>query len=152
MAIKRYKRTPTITAGAYSANDVIGGRLEFRGVRAATLQSITITDNAAQSVDYFIVFFESAPTNITDNATFDIADADLDKIIYEDTLTAANTRRAFTDNSYHFLYNLDVPIWTTDGSLWAFLITTGTPTYAATTDVTVTIQVEDTRLRVGLST
>ena len=150
MAVERFKITPVVTAGAYAANDVVGGRLQFSGFRLGTLQSITICDNAAQAVDYFIVFFESQPTDITDNATFDIADADLDKIIYEEILTSASTRRAFTDNSYHFLYNLDVPLKGAGSDIYAFLITPDTPTYVAITDITVTLQVETTGKRAGI--
>ena len=151
MPIVRFKPTPPVTAGAYSANDVVGGRLQFIGWRHGTLQSVTITDAAAQAVDYVLVFFESQPTDITDNATFDIADADLGKIIYQDGLTSSANRQAFTDNSYHSIYNLDVPMWGTGSDIWAFLITTGTPTYAATSDITVTVQVETGGNRVGLS-
>jgi|TARA_Y100000310_G_C20681279_1_gene816103 hypothetical protein len=143
MATRRYKVTPTVTAGAYSANDVVGALLTFGGLRNGVLQSITICDNAAQAVDYVLVLFESSPTNIADNATFDIADADLDKIIYQDTLTSADTRQAFTDNSYHFLYGLTAELWSAGGTVYGFLVTTGTPTYAATTDITVTLQVRD---------
>ena len=50
MPIVRYKVTPVVTAGAYSANDVVGARLTFAGLRGGTLQSIIITDDAAQSV------------------------------------------------------------------------------------------------------
>ena len=151
MPIVRFKVTPTVTAGAYSANDVVGGRLKFSGLRVGTLQSITICDNAAQAVDYILVLFESQPTNITDNDTFDITDADLDKIIYQDSLTSASNRQAFTDNSYHFLYNLDVPLRSAGGTVYGFLITPGTPTYAGTGDITVTLQVETEGERAGLS-
>jgi hypothetical protein len=149
--VERFKVTPTVTAGAYSANDVVGGRLRFAGLHSGTLHSITICDNAAQSVDYVVVLFESQPTDIADNATFDIADADLAKIIYQDTLAASSTRQAFTDNSYSFLYSLDVPLISIDDDVWGFLITAGTPTYAATSDVTITLQVEIQGLRAGIS-
>ena len=143
MVIRRYKVTPTVTAGAYGANDVVGSLLTFSGLRNGTLQAITICDNAAQAVDYLLVLFESAPTTIADNATFDIADADLDKIIYQDSLTSSSNRQAFTDNYYHYLYGLSVPIWSAGGTVYGFLITTSTPTYAATSDITVTLQVKD---------
>ena len=143
MVIRRYKVTPTVTAGAYTANDVVGGLLTFGGLRNGTLQAITICDNATQAVNYLLVLFESAPTTIADNATFDIVDADLDKIIYQDSLTSASERQAFTDNSYHYLYGLSVPIWSAGGTVYGFLITTSTPTYAATSDITVTLQVKD---------
>ena len=143
MVIRRYKVTPTVTAGAYGANDVVGSLLTFSGLRNGTLQAITICDNAAQAVDYLFVLFESTPTTIADNATFDIADADLSKIIYQDSLTSASERQAFTDNSYHYLYGLSVPLWSAGGTVYGFLITTSTPTYAATSDITVTLQVKD---------
>lgn len=148
--VRRFKVTPTVTAGAYSANDVVGGRLQFAGLDGGTLQSITICDYATQAVDYLLVLFESQPTDITDNATFDIADADLAKIIYQTALTSASNRQAFTDNSYSFLYSLDVPLQAVGDTVWGFLITTGTPTYAATTDITVTLQVEIKGLRAGI--
>ncbi len=151
MPIQRFKVTPTVTAGAYSANDVVGGLLTFTGLRVGTLQAISICDNAAQDVDYLLVFFESAPTDITDNATFDIADADLAKIIYRKALTSGTHRQAYTDNSEHSLYGLDVPLIAAGVSISAFLITPGTPTYAATGDITVTLQVETDGKRSGVS-
>jgi len=149
-SIKRFKITPTVTAGAYSANDVVGGTLEFIGFQKGTLQSITICDNANQSVDYILVFFESQPTDIADNAAGDVADADLDKIIYNDSLLDASDKKAFVDNSFVFLYNLDIPMQGDGGNIWAFLITTGTPTYAAVDDITITLQVETTGKRAGI--
>ena len=144
MVIRRYKVTPTVTASsAYSANDVVGGLLTFGGLRNGTLQAITICDNAAQAVDYLLVLFESQPSVIDDADTFDIQDADLHKIIYQDSLTSSSNRQAFTDNSYHYLYGLSVPIWSAGGTVFGFLITPGTPTYAATSDITVTLQVKD---------
>ena len=143
MVIRRYKVTPTVTAGAYTANDVVGGLLTFSGLRNGTLQAITICDNATQAVNYLLVLFESAPTSIDDHATFDIADADLAKIIYQDSLTSSSNRQAFADNSYHYLYGLSVPLWSAGGTVYGFLITPDTPAYATTSDITVTLQVKD---------
>jgi len=142
MPIVRFPVTPSVTAGSYSANDVVGGRLTFVGFRGGSIQSITIVDNSAQSVDYLLVLFESSPTDITDNNTYAIADADLPKIIKQLTLTAASHRQAFDNNAIYTLENLDVPLGVVGRAIFAFLITTGTPTYAATTDITVTIQVD----------
>ena len=143
MVVRRYKVTPTVTAGAYGANDVVGSLLTFSGLRNGTLQAITICDNAAQAVDYLLVLFESQPNVIDDADTFDIQDADLHKIIYQDSLTSSSNRQAFTDNSYNYLYGLSVPIWSEGGTVFGFLITPGTPTYAGTSDITVTLQVKD---------
>jgi len=88
-------------------------------------------------VDYKLTIFDAVPTDITDNAAFDPADADLPKVIWEKTIDAATYRLAYTDNSVHLVDGLDVPLLSneTDGDLWAFLWTTGTPTYASTGDV-----------------
>jgi len=144
VAITRYKVTPTVTAGDYGANDVVGGLLTFSGLRNGTLQSITICDNASQAVDYLMVLFESAPTNIADNDPFTIANADLDKIIYQDSLVYSSSRQGFTDNSYHYLYGLSVPLWSAGGTVYGFLITSSSNlSYATTSDITVTLQVQD---------
>lgn len=140
MSVLTYKVTPTITAGAYSANDVIGGRLRFQGMRKGTIDSISVWDNAAQSVNYELVLFESIPTNITDNATFDIADADGPKIFYQQALPTTE-RQAYTDNCRTTVFGIDQDIVTVNDDVWGFLYTTGTPTYAATSDITVVIRV-----------
>lgn len=139
-----FRVTPTVTAGAYSISDVIGGRLQFSGVRSGSLQTISIADNAAQNVDYRLVLFSSVPTDITDNATFDVADADLKNIMFDRTYTAATYRKAFTDNSHHLIEDLDVELRSeeSDGDWWGFLIAVTAPTYAATSDVTVTLWVD----------
>ena len=131
-----------MTAGAYAANDVIGARLQFVGVGEGVLEAVTVADNAAQNVSYVLVIFKSVPTDITDNNPFDIADADVRNIIYVADLPTT-TRRAFTDNSISLVQEMAVPVASneSDGDLWAFLYTTGTPTYAATSDITVTLQV-----------
>ena len=143
MVIRRYKVTPAVIVQTYTANDVVGGLLTFSGLRNGTLQSITVCDNAAQAVDYLLVLFESAPTVIDDGDEWDLTDADLPKIIYQDSLTSASNRQAFAANSYNYLYGLSVPIWSAGGTVFGFLITPGTPTYAATSDITVTLQVKD---------
>jgi len=148
MAIKIHKLELAVTAGAYSANDVVGGRIEFKGFVNGTLQSITITDASAQNVNYLMVFFESGPTDITDNNTFTIADADLPKIIYHDSIKTGN-RVAFTNNSFQALRGLDEPMHGAGSNIFAFLITLDTPTYTATTDINVILQVEDTNKRRG---
>lgn len=134
--------TPTVTVGAYSANDVIGGRLQFANMGECQLESVMVSDLNAQNVAYVLVLFKSVPTNIVDNATFDIIDADLSNIIALISLPTAN-RTAFTDNSVTLVDQLDLPLASNESDLdiWGFLYTTGTPTYAATSDITVVLQV-----------
>lgn len=143
----RYQVTPTVTAGAYAANDIVGGRLQFRGVGSGRLLAAMVTDAAAQNVNYFLILLASVPTDIADNATFDIADADLKNIL---TILSMPTtdRTAFASNSVTLTSALTagnggkgIPLVSEegDGDIWGFLYTTGTPTYAATSDVTVVL-------------
>ncbi len=154
----RFQVAPTVTAGGYSQFDVVGGLLTFTGLRGGILRAITVTDKAAQStVEYLLVLFDSAPTSIADNATYAIVDADLPKIVFQRELNVTNGwfdhkgggqrfagAQAFSNNSYHYEYGIDIPIWSAGGTMYGFLIIMSgtTPTYAATTDVTVNLFVE----------
>ena len=137
MSIYQRTITPVVTAGLYSANDVIGGRQQLVGVHAGLLESITISDLATQAVAYIVVFFSSVPTDIADNGTFDFADADLPNVLAVVAL-ATTDRFAFTDNSVSHVRNLGVPLKSTeaDGDIWFMVYSTGAPTYVGTSDVT----------------
>lgn len=139
----RSKQLPlVVTAGAYSANDVVGGRLNFGSVPPGTLRAVTLTDLAKQAGAYQLVLFSDAPTAIDDNAPYDIADADLAKIIAAIHLTdtAGADKFDFADNKAYHRQGLDSPL--VANTLYGFLIALGTPTYAATTDVRLTLHYE----------
>lgn len=136
MSVNIVRLTLVVTAGAYSANDVVGGRLNFGVIPAhRTLRAVKLTDLAAQAGAYQLILFDSEPTNIADNAPFDIADADLPKIVAAVHLTdtAGADAFSFTDNKAYMRQGLDIPIEA--ATLYGFLIALGTPTYAATGDV-----------------
>ena len=136
--------TLVVTAGAYSANDGVGGPLVFTGVPEGRLESVVITDRAAQNVKYVLVLSDAGPrTPIADNDTFDVDDLDLPNIIPGGAIHIETAdRTALTDSSVSVAYNLAVPILPLEGMLYGLLFTTGTPTYAATTDV---------RIRLGIT-
>ena len=130
-----------VTAGAYSSNDVVGGRLSFGGIPAhILLVAVKIKDLAKQAGAYTLVLFNDAPTTINDNATYDIADADLDKIVAAVQLddTAGAHKFDFSDNKIYLRSDLTIPL-EANGGLYGYLIAAGTPTYAATTDVSVAL-------------
>ncbi len=75
--------TPTITAGAYSADDIIGGIQTLTDAAresdgAVTLDTLVIRDLAIQDADITIWFFNQNPVNgtYTDNIALDIHDTD----------------------------------------------------------------------------
>ena len=149
MALRRFQVVPVVTAGAYSANDVIGGRLQLYGIAGPPgiwLRSIVIADKAAQATDYVLTILDAAPTDIADNGLITtLADADASKIIWEKIIDAATYRRTFTGNSIHRVSGLDVPLMSneSDGDLWCFLWNSATPpTYGSTSDISLTILFE----------
>lgn len=146
MGIAIYRITPTVTAGAYSANDVVGGTLTFNGVSKGILRAVTVVDQAKQTGAYQLVLFDTVPTTIADNATFDIADADLLNVIGAVHITdnAGADKFDFTDNKIYMRQGLNIPLKSDEAAqaIYGFLIALGTPTFAAVTDVQVQLHIE----------
>lgn len=133
----------TVTAGAYSANDVVGGLLTFGDTPPGILRAVTLTDLAKQAGAYQLVLFRSTPTAIADNDPYDIADADHAKIrgAVHIADTAGANKFDFADSKAYCKDGLSIPH--AGGNLFGFLIALGTPTYAAVTDVTITLHYEN---------
>lgn len=143
--------TPTIDAGAYLANDLIGTLLTFSNVfreqqPSGYLVSVCITDKAAQASDMDLYILRepfSSSTVLTNNGPFDPADSDLNKIIAVVAL-GSTSRFSFTDNGVKCLGSLTTPVWssgTSKRSLYGVLVARGTPTFASTSDLTITVGV-----------
>ena len=146
--IRRIVVQPVITGGAYTTADAVGGRLEFDnaathgigGKFGAILESVVITDLADQgaSVSLDLVLFTEAFTATADNDAFDLADG-------EDTIVLAVIKvsdySSFNDNGVYTKTGIGLPIKLTggDGKLYGQLIARGAPTYASTSDLTVTL-------------
>jgi hypothetical protein len=139
----QYSVTPTVTAGAYSANDIVGGPLDFGNVPQGLLRAVIIVDEAKQAGAYQLLLFRSVPTTIADNDTYDIADADVKNLVgaIHITDTAGADKFDFADNKAYVRQGLALPI-VPGTDLYGYLICLGTPTYAATTDVKITLSVE----------
>lgn len=136
---------PTVdTAGAYATGESIGGKLTFHTpptfFQNARIRGVTIGDAAKQNSDLDIYFFEDNPsaTTFTDQSTLDIDDADLPKIRHVVNLTAYDDTN---DNSVTGNVALDVPYDKTK-TLYVAVVSRGTPTYVAATDLDVTVTVE----------
>lgn len=143
--------TPTVDTAAYATGDLIGTKLEFenalREVKGSGfITGIVIADKGAQTADLDLVIFSSDPssTTFTDNAAFDIADADLSKIVRVVHFTSTN-RFSFADNMVHELNNQLLAVraldanGSTNSTLYGALISRGTPDFVTAGDVTITI-------------
>lgn len=135
--------TPTVTAGAYSAGDCVGGKLSFAGAaRKATgggvVKDIVIIDDAGQDVELELWLFGADFTAPGDNAAWAPVEAELHTLVgiistADGAWFAAGTPSAARVECSQ-RYDL-----TSGTTLYGQLVTRGTPTFAATDDVTVLI-------------
>jgi len=144
--------TPNVTAGAYSANDAVGGIMTFEYAlhapkQTGVLLSVTIKDNASQEAALELVLFSKTFTAVADNAAFDVTDADMLNCLGVVPILSTDYD-TFADNSIATVRNIGLGIRSenavtssADGALYGQLLTRGTPTYVATTDVTVTLTI-----------
>lgn len=136
-------QTPTITAGAYSANDAVGGKLTFANAAQASggggiLTNVLIVDDAGQDAELELWLFDQDFTAMTDNAAWAPSEADLENLVAivstnDGTWRAAGTPSAIDIDAIR-RYDCNAT------SLYGQLVTRGTPTYTATDDVTVKIR------------
>lgn len=134
--------TVTVSTSAYASGDLIGGLQSIKAVddrtieRSGLIQDIGLSDKAKQDAVIDVVFFNANPSNttFTDNAALTVDDADITKIIGFAQVTSYTD---FAASSFGYAGNVAMPykIDNDDGLLYFALISRGTPTYAATTDV-----------------
>lgn len=147
---KTIEITPTVSASsAYTAEDQVGGIQTLTAAcasagRGSALMSLVVTDSGKQSAALSIFFFDELPTVASsDNAAIDITDAEMaDKCIGVVTLAAASYV-AVANSSVVASANINLLLKSkttavsgaTSGNLYAVVKTTGTPTYASTSDL-----------------
>lgn len=138
--------TPTITAGAYSAGDALGGELTFEGMPSGyVIQSVMVIDKGNQDAEIDIFFFSEDFTPTADNAAFAPSAADLENCIGVVNIPAANYFNAGTNGHVAYVGGLSMPSGSTesDGAassrLKAQMVVRGTPTYTATDDIIIKI-------------
>lgn len=140
----------TVTAGAYSSGQCVGGKITFpnafdqKMTGKGIIVSMMVFDLSQNGSAYDFVFFSANPvaTTFTDNATLDIADGDLSKVVAVGSLLSTDAV-GFNDDGLSFKHSIAIPVFTSPQTniLYAGLVCRGTPTYAATTDVTVQVAI-----------
>ncbi len=138
-------QTPTITAGAYSAGDAVGGLLTFANMARASggtimVHTVIITDLADVKAALTLVLFDRTFTATSDNAAFDPSDADLLNIVGIVPFTASDYGD-FNDNAAAVRGSLGIVATLNGTSLFGqlYLPAGSAPTYASTSDLTVKV-------------
>lgn len=138
------KRTvyPTITAGAYSAGDVVGGLLTFpiasdRGA-SGMVRSVRIADNDNEKAACTLWLFERTPTTFADNAAFAPTYTDLKYCAAVLSIGASDYTTAGT-RAMAALHDRGADFAIEQGNLYGYLVCTATPTYTTTSDLAITL-------------
>lgn len=134
MAGRSVTVTPTITAGAYSQNDCVGGVIDINLPAECTVMSVTIQDDADQGSSFELWIFDGVPAGVADNAAFSLTDADLGKVVgvlaLDTWFDAINGQVCVVDNIGLFIQshggNYSLMLKVTDAA---------TPTFAAVDDL-----------------
>lgn len=134
----------TITAGAYSASDVVGGlvavTIQQGRFASGVIRKLSVVDDDNEKAALTIYFFSEAPTSIADNAAFAPAIADLKKMSGS-VAVAAGDYVTLNGNAIALKTEINHDFQATTGILYLYLVCTGTPTYTATTDLTLELWV-----------
>jgi hypothetical protein len=122
-------------AATYSAGDLVGAKLEFTGYGGRAydcpiLSAFTVQDLSAQAADLRILLFDADPsgTTFTDDAEFDVADADLPKLVAWFKIGSTDYT-SFKDNCVGTVTGLAIPLRVS--TMYIAIVTEGTPTYGA---------------------
>ena len=140
-------QTPTITAGAYSAGDAVGGLLTFANAASVykgdgRITKVVIIDDAKQAAHLVLALFDRTFTPTADNGAWDPSDADNQNCIGTIDIPAANYGPGADNNVAYVECDFDFVLVSGGTSLFGQLyLVTSTPTYAAVDDITVVITV-----------
>lgn len=145
--MKIISQTPTITAGAYSAGDAVGGKLTFTGCTdTGLIHNLTLIDLSEQAVELNLVLFNADFTATADNAAFDVTsgeEADIIGVIniattdYEDI----GGLKVATVKGLSLPFELTETDSTKRGRIYGQLVAVGAPTYVSTSDLTAKLAV-----------
>ena len=135
-------QTPTVTAGAYSAGDAVGGLLTFANAARASgdggvIKDLLILDNAGQDAELELWLFNATFTAMADNAAWAPSEADLRKLVAIVSTADGAWFAAGTPSAARVECSQRYDCAAT--SLFGQLVTRGTPTFAATDNITVVL-------------
>ena len=139
--------TPVITdASAYSAKDAVGGEMTFaNAARLAggqgVINSVTIADNDDEKAGLELWLFSATVAEAADHSPMDFTDAELLTCVGVIPISTADYF-SIADNGVACLRGIGLQFKCAATSLFGQLKCTGTPTYTAHDDLTVTLGIE----------
>jgi hypothetical protein len=139
--------TPTITAGAYTAKDAVGGKLTFANAARVSggkgiINSLTLVDHDDEKAALELWLYNQDFTAVNDNAAFDPSDADNLNLVGVIPITTADYFSA-NDNGVACVRGVGLQFQLAGTtSMYGQLKCIGTPSYTAASDLTVKLAIE----------
>jgi hypothetical protein len=138
--------SPTVTAGAYSANDAVGALMTFNNAVRATggrakIHTVVLNDLGVTANVLNLWLFSDSIAAIADNAAWDPSDTELLTCVGVIQIAAADYLVA-TDNQAATKVNVGFVYNCTGTALYGQFECVGTPTYASTADLKLRLQIE----------
>lgn len=141
--IRTIEKILTVTAGAYTGDDVVGGRLQFTipgGGTSFTVRDIVLVDDDNLKAALNVYFYDDVPTDFDDNVEFAPVIADLKKTRRK-VIIAAGNYETLNSNAYAVKEDLNIDIDTdggdkVEGDFYVYLVDPTGVTYITTTALT----------------
>ena len=132
-----------IATGIYDSGDALGAKASFPNVgNRGKVVGATVVDADPESANLEIVLFREDISGTPDHDAFAPTDAELQTYV---GAVLVDTWKAFSTNAVGSPATTfeHVPYWAPGGILYFQCVTRATPTYTATTDILVSISVEN---------
>lgn len=131
--------TPTVSTTAYTANTEVGAPMSFSGI-SGTIKGVTIAISGTQTSGFNLYFFNPPLTGTyADKAVAAPSAADIKNLLGVVSFSAPTSTPGLSGVSF-YTASASVPIANATSGVEAVLVTTGTPTFASATSVTVSVQ------------
>jgi hypothetical protein len=131
--------TPTVDTNVYASGDRVGTLMTLTGVGEAgagcRLDKVVIVDKSKQKSALKIYLFNASPTIVSaDNAAADISDAEMAaKCVGVVSVVAGDYHDLANNSTADTTYGK--PLKAPGATLYALIVSAGTPTYTSTTDL-----------------
>lgn len=142
----RLSVTPTISAaGIYAAKDAVGALMTFANAArfsggSIVIEAVQVADKDQELADLELLLFDRSITAPTDNAVFDPTDTESTQCIGS-VYISRGFYADLNDNSVAAINDVGLSAVLNGTDLYGVLVARSTPTYTATTDLTVTLTI-----------
>ena len=127
-----------VDTNAYTSGDALGAFIILNVPEHGVIHTIQIIDRDSENVNLDVEMFNRAIVGSAANAAFAPTDAELS---YLAGAVLISTWKTFSTNSMGIATAIGLPYWAPSGRLWVQCVTRGTPTYAAATDVLLSLSI-----------